>query len=652
MKEKVDRLNELTNLLIYHTDLYNKGAEIISDTEWDKLYFELKELEKELGIYSAHSPTRTIVFNDPLDHLNKIQFDEEHPMLSLDKTKDPEVIKALEKNNHSLITMLKLDGLSCRLVYHYGKLQMAATRGDGEIGEDITHNIKVLRSVPQTIPYTGKLVIDGEIICKTNIFDKYFSNDYKNPRNFAIGSIRLLDAKESHKRRLTFVAWAVVEGLDEFSTFSEKLNEIYDMDFITVPYIEGLDEENNISTMVKLAEKLHFPIDGLVYKYDDIKYYESLGRTAHHPLGAMAFKFEDETAETTLIDIEWTMGRTGVLTPVAILEPVELEGTIVSRASLHNLSIMNELSKDRQVKGDKLTIIKSNQIIPQVVKWERTENTYIKSEILQIPAFCPICGAETQSKCDNESEFLFCTNPQCSGKLLNKLDHFCSKKGLDIKGLSLATLEKLIELEWVEEFEDIFDLVQHKDEWARLPGFGSKSVQNILTAIETARNCTLESFISAIGIPLIGVNVSKELCKYFDTWEDFIEAIQNDYAFWKLDGFGEEKHFAIKNFDYTEAKKVASRLNFMYNNNTEETNETNLNGLTFVITGSLNTYKNRDELKKAIEVCGGKVVGSVSGKTDYLINNDINSTTAKNATARKLNIPIISEEEFIQKFLK
>ena len=651
--EKMLRMEQLARELTYHTHLYNNGEEIISDADWDKMYFELKSLEKELDIISIHSPTQSIIFNEPLDHLNKIQFDEEYPMLSLDKTKDPEVIKALEKNNHSIITMLKLDGLSCRLVYQYGKLQMAATRGDGKVGEDITHNIKVLNSVPQTIPYSGRLVIDGEIICKTNVFDKYFAEDYKNPRNFAAGSIRLLDAKESHKRRLTFVAWAVMEGLNEFPTFSEKLNEIYDMNFITVPYIEGLDEENNISTMINLAEKLHFPIDGLVYKYDDIKYYNSLGRTAHHPLGAMAFKFEDETAETTLINVEWTMGRTGVLTPVAIFEPVELEGTIVSRANLHNVSIMNELSNGKQVKGDKLTIIKSNQIIPQVVKWERTENTYTKNEILLTPAFCPICGeCSTMIIKENNSEFLHCTNPQCSGKLLNKLEHFCSKKGLDIKGLSLATLEKLIELEWVEEFEDIFDLIQHKDEWARIPGFGDKSVQNILTAIETARNCSLEAFISAIGIPLIGVNVAKDLCNYFNTWEDFITAVENDYKFWELDGFGEEKHFAIKNFDYTEAKKVASRLNFMYNNTIESTKDDNLKDLTFVITGSLNNFKNRDELKKVIEACGGKVVGAVSGKTNYLINNDINSTTAKNATARKLNIPIISEKDFIEKFIK
>ena len=528
---------------------------------------------------------------------------------------------------------------------------MAATRGDGKVGEDITHNIKVLNSVPQTIPYGGRLVIDGEIICKTNVFDKYFSNDYKNPRNFAAGSIRLLDAKESHKRRLTFVAWAVVEGLNEFSTFSEKLNEIYDMNFITVPYIEGLDEENNVSTMVNLAKKLNFPIDGLVYKYDDIKYYESLGTTAHHPLGAMAFKFTDEVAETTLLDIEWTMGRTGVLTPVAIFEPVELEGTEVSRASLHNLTVLRELLGKHPYVGQKLEVYKANQIIPQIKSAEKNDNEVSKN-CINLEVFCPECGEMVELVTENDSTMVYCTNLNCSGKLLNRLDHFCSKKGLDIKGLSSATLQKLIELEWVEEPEDIFDLVQHYDEWSRLSGFGPKSVHNILNAIEEARNCTLEAFISSIGIPLVGVNVAKELCKYFKTWEEFIAAAEGEYEFWKLDGFGEEKHYAIKNFNYTEAKKVAIRLKFKYNNNTEETNDTDLSNLTFVITGSLNNFKNRDELKKVIEVCGGKVAGSVSGKTSYLINNDVNSTSSKNATARRLNIPIISEKEFIEKFMK
>lgn len=272
---------------------------------------------------------------------------------------------------------------------------------------------------------------------------------------------------------------------------------------------------------------------------------------------------------------------------------------------------------------------------------------------IKIPELCPFCNEKTIIKIsDSGIKTLWCSNENCSSKLINRLDHFCSKKGLDIKGLSSATLQKLVELEWVEEPEDIFDLVQHYDEWSRLSGFGPKSVQNILNAIEEARNCTLEAFISSIGIPLIGVNVAKELCKYFKTWEEFIAAAEGEYEFWKLDGFGEEKHYAIKDFDYTEAKKVAIRLKFKYNNNTEKTNDTDLSNLTFVITGSLNNFKNRDELKKVIEVCGGKVAGSVSGKTSYLINNDVNSTSSKNATARRLNIPIISEKEFIEKFMK
>ena len=272
-------------------------------------------------------------------------------------------------------------------------------------------------------------------------------------------------------------------------------------------------------------------------------------------------------------------------------------------------------------------------------------------KFLDIPAFCPVCGKPTEIRCENDSSFLFCSNPQCSGKLVNKLEHFCSKKGLDIKGLSSATLQKLVDMEWVEEFEDIFDLIQHKDEWAEMAGFGEKSVQNILTAIEASRECTLESFISAIGIPLVGVNVAKELCKYFNSWEEFVEAAEGDYHFWELEGFGEEKDFSIKNFDYTEAKKVATRLKFRYNIN-EEKEEQNLKDKIIVITGTLKNYKNREELKKDIEAHGGKVTGSVSTKTSYLINNDVNSGTSKNATARQLNIPIISEKEFIEKFLK
>lgn len=641
---KYDEYKALVKELNYHTSLYNQGEEEITDTEWDNLYFKVKAMEKELGMISMDSPTQKIVFSETLDHLDKYVHGD-YPMISLDKTKNIDEILSFIKKSRTIL-MPKLDGLSCALIYKNGRLAMAATRGNGEIGELITHNVQVLNSVPKNISDKADIIVHGEIICKTDIFQKYFANEYKNPRNFASGSIRLLDSKESHKRRLTFVAWDLVQGGDSFYTLSDKLDYMTDLGFETAPWAL-IENQEDITKITAALSYFNYPLDGLVYKYDNIEYYKSLGSTAHHPLGAMAFKFQDETAETVLKDIEWTMGRTGVLTPVAIFDTVELEGTEVSRASLHNLSIIHNLAGDFPRIGDKLIIAKMNQIIPQVTEWENNNG-----KALEIPARCPICNGFTEIRCDNESEFLYCSNPNCEGQLLNKLDHFCSKKGLDIKGLSSATLQKLIDMEWIEEFEDIFDLVQHKDEWAEMAGFGEKSVKNILTAIEASRECTLESFISAIGIPLVGVNVAKELCKYFNSWEEFISAVEGDYRFWELDGFGEEKHFSIKNFDYSEAKKVATRLKFLYNINVKEKEEQNLKDKTIVITGTLKNYKNREELKKDIEARGGKVTGSVSAKTSYLINNDVNSGTNKNATARQLNVPILSEAEFIEKFLK
>ena len=640
---KYEEYKKLVDELNYHTDLYNEGKEIITDSQWDDIYLKVKAMEKELGVISKDSPTQKIVFTETLDHLDKYLHGD-YPMISLDKTKNVDEILNFIKKSRTIL-MPKLDGLSCALIYKNGKLAIAATRGNGEIGEIITHNVQVLNSVPKNISDKADIIIHGEIICKTNIFKKYFANEYKNPRNFASGSIRLLDSKESHKRRLTFVAWDLVKGGENFNTLSDKLEYMTDLGFETVPWA-FVENQEDITKNVAAFSYFDYPLDGLVYKYDNIKYYKSLGSTAHHPLGAMAFKFQDETAETVLRNIEWTMGRTGVLTPVAIFDTIELEGTEVSRSNLHNISVMRNLCGDLPRVGDILTVAKMNQIIPQVIAWQSGNG-----EILNIPTTCPACGKPTEIRCENESSFLFCGNPQCNGKLVNKLEYFCSKKGLDIKGLSSATLQKLVDMEWVEEFEDIFDLIQHKDEWAKMAGFGEKSVQNILTAIEASRECTLESFISAIGIPLVGVNVAKELCKYFNSWEEFVEAAEGDYHFWELEGFGEEKHFSIKNFDYTEAKKVATRLKFRYNIN-EEKEEQNLKDKIIVITGTLKNYKNREELKKDIEAHGGKVTGSVSTKTSYLINNDVNSGTSKNATARQLNIPIISEKEFIEKFLK
>lgn len=366
---KYEEYKKLVDELNYHTDLYNEGKEIITDSQWDDIYLKVKVMEKELGIISKDSPTQKIVFTETLDHLDKYLHGD-YPMISLDKTKNVDEILNFIKKSRTIL-MPKLDGLSCALIYKNGKLAMAATRGNGEVGELITHNIQVLNSVPKNISDKADIIIHGEIICKTNIFKKYFANEYKNPRNFASGSIRLLDSKESHKRRLTFVAWDLVKGGENFNTLSDKLEYMTDLGFETVPWA-FVENQEDITKITAAFSYFNYPLDGLVYKYDNIEYYKSLGSTAHHPLGAMAFKFQDETAETVLKDIEWTMGRTGVLTPVAIFEPVELEGSIVQRCSLANLSVMDEKLGKPYV-GQKIWVTKRNMIIPCI---ERAEKYY------------------------------------------------------------------------------------------------------------------------------------------------------------------------------------------------------------------------------------------------------------------------------------
>lgn len=640
---KINEIKNLTELLNHYTKYYEQGNPLISDKEWDDLYFRLVELEKESNIYLKDSPTQSIFYKN-VNSLNKVKHN--HEMLSLDKTKDIEVIKAFVKN-HDYIVMPKMDGLTCSLKYIDGKLISAETRGDGIEGEDITHNAFVIPSIPKVIPYTEELVVDGEIICKFNDFQE-FSGSYKNPRNFAAGSIRLLNSEECEKRKLTFVAWDVINDFEYCETLSQKLIKLIQMGFETVTFFpcrSTMEIEHWIEAIPKHANQDNYPIDGLVFKYDNCKEYQAAGKTDHHFRGGLAFKLYDETYETKLIDIEYTMGRTGVLTPVAIFEPVEIDGCEVTRASLHNLSIMEELFGT--ICPEKNTIIntyKANQIIPQI------KNVVAAGDgiPIHIPEICPICGGQIKQETLNDSTNLICINPLCEGKLINRLDHFCGKKGLDIRGLSKATLEKLIDWEWVKSYEDIFNLNKYKIDWINKPGFGEKSVSNILEAIEQGKNCSLDKFICALGIPLIGTVASKEIIKYFPTWYDFIDAVENNYHFWDIPNFGIETHNAIKTFDYEEAKRIYDNfLNIEISYN-EETQENTLDNLSFVITGKLSNFKNRDELKTLIESKGGKVVGSISSKTSYLINNDVNSTSSKNISAKKLNIPIISEEQFIE----
>ena len=647
----INRIKELINKLNYHTKLYDEGNPILTDEQWDELYFELVGLENLTGIYLGNSPTQKITYNIVND-LKKVRHD--HPMLSLQKTQSIDEVNDFIGDKPYII-MLKIDGLTCSLGYENGRLVSAETRGDGEIGEDVLHNANVIKNIPKKIPYKGKLTVDGEIICKSNIFKKYYADEYKNPRNFASGSIRLLDSRECDERCLSFIAWDAVNFYtDEIFTLSERLAFLQELGFeITDFDTISKFNEDTIESFKKGANHQDIPIDGLVVKYNDCKHYDSLGKTDHHFRGGIAFKFYDETYETNLIGIEWTMGRTGILTPVAVFEPVEIDGCEVSRASMHNVNILGEILGLPYI-GQKIEVYKANQIIPQIKSAVKSD--VLGDKYLFAPKQCPICGGETLLEVSSVSDTrnLVCQNPNCEGKLINKLDHFCGKKGLDIRGLSKATLEKLIDWEWVKSYVDIFKLSQYKSAWVSKPGFGEKSVSNILNAIEESRNCGLDKFIAALGIPLIGTRAAKDLQKEFWAWPNFIEAVETNFKFYNLPNFGVEMHNSIMKFDYTEAIMLANDyINVLaseYGTQEEETVESELKDKTVVITGKLNAFKNRDALKEKIESLGGKVSGSISGKTNYLINNDVNSTSSKNAAAKKLNIPIISEEDFCKMF--
>ena len=648
MENNHTEIRNLIDNLNYYTKLYDEGHPQISDKEWDNLYFKLVKLENEIGIYYEDSPTQRVNYQ-VVNKLNKVEHS--HPMLSLDKTKDINVIKSF-LGNKDYIAMAKMDGLTCSLTYENEKLIKAETRGNGIIGEDILHNALQVKNIPNKINYKNRLVVDGEIICTYKDFEP-FANEYKNPRNFASGSIRLLDSKESAKRNLSFIAWDIIEGFEEEQTLHSKLwrlHECYNFNIVPYQCERNKEIEELITKIQKDCKDLGYPIDGLVFKYDKVEEYNAAGRTEHHFKGGIAFKFYDEVYETRLKDVEWSMGRTGKLTPVAIFNPIDIDGTEVNRASLHNISIMEELGiKER---GQLLEVFKSNMIIPQVKRIvpEMTSDVWMPQNIIHIPEVCPICGSPTKIIQENDSKVLYCDNPNCEGKCLNRIEHFFSKKGLDIKGISKATIEKLIDWGWVNEISDIFTLSKYEKEWKTKPGFGEKSVDNILNAIKEGCNTDLESVISAAGIPLIGRTVARELTKRYQTYDSFKKDIDGDFDFSSLDGFGYEMNKSLKNYNYKELDYIVENF-LILNNKIEENKEQNLKDLIFCITGKTHLYKNRAELQKEIEDKGGRVVSSISSKVNYLINNDINSTSTKNTQAKKLNIPILSEEEFKVKFI-
>lgn len=638
-EEQKLRIEKIIQLLNRYTELYDKGVPAISNKEWDDLYFELVALEEETGLIYPDSPTKRVIFS-AVSALEKTEHG--HDMLSLDKTKSIEEVKEFLQGREYL-AMDKMDGLTCSLRYVGGKLVSAETRGDGKIGENILHNARVLENIPKIISYKEDLVVDGEVICDYESF-KSFSDKYKNPRNFAAGSIRLLDSKECSSRNLSFVAWDVIKGFDDCVKVSDKLDKLENYGFTVVPYTSGDGIERDIEKLKASAVTFGYPIDGVVFKFDNIEYGKSLGKTEHHFKNAIAFKFYDEEVESRLLDIEFNVGRTGVLTPVAIYEDVEIEGSVCNRASLHNISVLLDVVGSRPYKGQPIKVVKKNMIIPQITWAEKNPEVV---NFIEPPLSCPSCGGNLAIIDNDGVRTLWCANPHCYAKISQRINHFCGKKGLDIKGLSISTIEKLVEWDWLKEVKDLYDLHLHKSEWIRRTGFGEKSVEKILSAIEESKNCELWRFISGLGIPLVGTTVSKEIAKICPTWEDFKDKRKGSWA--HLNGFGLEIERAIQNFDYDEADELAAACHFTAQTKVEDVS-TSAAALTFCITGKVNKWKNRDSLKDYIESIGGKVVSSMSSKVSYLINNDSLSTSSKNIAAKKAGVPIITEEEFIGMF--
>ena len=655
----VDRIKKLVSTLNQHRNLYyNNQSPTISDYEYDKLFDELKCLEEETGIVLSNSPTQTVGF-EVKSELQKIKHS--HPMLSLDKTKSVDDLKKFASKEDCMIS-LKLDGLTILLTYDNGELIRAETRGNGEEGEIVTHNARVFENIPLHINYSGRLEVEGEAIITYDDFEKINNaienpdERYKNPRNLVSGSVRQLNSNIAAQRHIKFIAWKVPTKMfvthGEETIMSGKLSRIRELGFDIVPYVVLSSTEYIdyiINNLKNIAEKESYPIDGLVMTYDNISYGESLGCTGHHPKHSLAFKFYDEEVETTLKSIDWTIGKTGVLTPTAIFEPVEIDGTTVERASLHNISILNETLGGTPHVGQKITVYKANQIIPQVLNADKKPNY---NNVLFIPLRCPICGGNTEVKQENNSQVLICANDNCKGKLLGKLVHFVSKNAMNIDGMSEATLKKFINKGWINSFKDVMNIKDYYYLIAVLDGFGAKSARKLIDAIEASKNTTLDRFIYSLCIPLIGRSASKTISQYFDdSFERFYnEGCLNYFDFENLEGFGFEMSYSVRqylNANIQMIKELADIMTFKTPKKEVVPQNINLVSKTFVITGSLNTFANRDEAKEQIEALGGKVSGSVSAKTSYLVNNDINSTSGKNKKAKELGIPIITEEDLI-----
>ena len=647
-QSKMDRIKELVELLNKAgKSYYSEGRELMSNYEYDALYDELGMLEKETGYILSNSPTVNVGY-EVLSELPKERH--ESPMLSLDKTKSPEALAEWLGSQKGLLSW-KLDGLTIVLTYDNGQLQKAVTRGNGEVGEIITNNARVFKNVPVTIPFKGKLVLRGEAIITYSDFERINEQipeadaKYKNPRNLCSGSVRQLNNEITAQRNVHFFAFTLVSAQDvDFDNSRQRQFEwLKDQGFSVVEY--KMVTKDTILDTIEWFEKTivtnDFPSDGLVILYDDIAYGDSLGRTAKFPRNAMAFKWTDETAETTLREIEWSASRTGLINPVAVFDPVELEGTQVSRASVHNISIVESLKLGI---GDRIKVFKANMIIPQIAE------NLTQSGNLEIPEVCPVCGGKTQIKQVNDVKTLYCINEDCQAKHVKSFAHFVSRDALNIDGLSEATLEKFIQHGFLKNFCDLYHLEKFRDEIIALDGFGEKSYENLLTSVENSRNTTLPKFIYGLGIANVGLSNAKMIVQALgNDIEKIIHAGRQELE--KIDGVGAVIADTFASYFENEKNKEEfyKLLQEMHIEKAPD-NQNNqiLTGKVFVITGSLEHFENRNQLKERIEQLGGKVTGSVTGKTSYLINNDSHSTSSKNKTAAKLGVPVITENEFLE----
>lgn len=647
MSVQMERMKELSELLKKASKAYyQEDKEIMSNLEYDRLYDELCQLEQDTGIVLAGSPTVTVGY-EALEALPKEHH--EAPMLSLGKTKERAELAAFA-GAHEVLVSWKLDGLTVVLTYENGSLTKAVTRGNGDIGEVITNNAKVFQNIPLQIAYKGELILRGEAVITYSEFERINEEiedaeaRYKNPRNLCSGSVRQLNNEITANRHVRFYAFSLVkaDGIEFNNARSEQFEWLKGQGFEVVEYRRA-NASNMEETVDYFAEKIqHYdiPSDGLVVTYNDIAYGQSLGRTAKFPRDSIAFKWQDETRETTLLEIEWSPSRTGLINPIAIFEPVELEGTTVSRASVHNISIMKALKLGI---GDTITVYKANMIIPQIA-----ENLTGSSKI-EIPSCCPACGGATEVRCINEVETLYCTNDQCSAKKIKAFTLFVSRDAMNIEGLSEATLEKMIAKGYIHTFADIFHLDAHRDDIIAMEGFGEKSYMNLIQSIEKAKDTTLPRLIYSLGIPNIGVANAKLICRHFAYDIEAIRTADTEELA-SIEGLGEVIAASVRNYfdDKVNAEALDALLREVQIAAAEEqSEEQTLSGKTFVITGSVEHFANRNELKAFIEARGGKVTGSVTKKTDYLINNDTESSSTKNKKARELAVPILSEEDFL-----